>query len=94
MRGPESLEEYLRSYPRLCAAIVALSNGYATPEAAAYLVRHEVPEHPLRARRYLSIGCWPCTQPVEEGQGERSGRWAGSQKTECGIHTFLRTREA
>lgn len=63
-------------------------------EAAAYLVRHDVPEHPLRARRYLSIGCWPCTQPVEEGQDERSGRWAGSRKTECGIHTFLRTREA
>jgi phosphoadenosine phosphosulfate reductase len=63
-------------------------------EARDYLVRHDVPDHPLRARRYLSVGCWPCTQPVEEGQDERSGRWAGSKKTECGIHTFLRTREA
>lgn len=63
-------------------------------EAREYITRHEVPEHPLRARRYLSIGCWPCTQPVEEGQDERSGRWAGSHKTECGIHTFLPTRGA
>jgi phosphoadenosine phosphosulfate reductase len=62
-------------------------------EAREYIARHEVPEHPLRAKRYLSIGCWPCTQPVEDGQDERAGRWAGSHKTECGIHTFLRPRE-
>jgi phosphoadenosine phosphosulfate reductase len=59
-----------------------------------YLQRHGVPEHPLRARRYLSVGCWPCTQPVAEGQDERAGRWAGSSKTECGIHTFLRAKDA
>ena len=35
---------------------------------------------------YPSIGCWPCTAPVEEGEDTRAGRWAGSQKTECGIH--------
>lgn len=51
-----------------------------------YMKRFELPEHPLRARRYLSIGCWPCTSPVEEGQDERSGRWAGRGKTECGLH--------
>jgi phosphoadenosine phosphosulfate reductase len=62
--------------------------------AREYVHRHGVPEHPLRARRFLSIGCWPCTQPVAEGQDERAGRWAGSGKTECGLHTFLRTREA
>ncbi|MBV9510752.1 MAG: phosphoadenylyl-sulfate reductase, partial [Caulobacteraceae bacterium] len=32
-------------------------------------------------------GCWPCTNPVEEGQDARAGRWAGQDKTECGIHT-------
>ncbi len=63
------------------------------PEAQAYVVRHGVPEHPLRAKRYLSIGCFPCTQAVPEGQDERAGRWAGSTKTECGIHTFLRTKD-
>ena len=58
-------------------------------EAQAYMKQHGIEEHPLVARRYLSIGCWPCTQPVEDGQDERAGRWAGSRKTECGIHTFL-----
>jgi phosphoadenosine phosphosulfate reductase len=58
-------------------------------EANAYLETHGIPEHPLKARRYLSIGCWPCTQPVPEGGDERAGRWAGKGKTECGLHTFL-----
>lgn len=61
-------------------------------EAKAYLVDHAIPEHPLVARRYLSIGCAPCTSPVEEGQDERAGRWAGKGKTECGLHTALRPR--
>lgn len=62
-------------------------------EAKAYVVEHAIPEHPLVARRYLSIGCAPCTRPVEEGEDERAGRWAGKGKTECGIHTTLRTRQ-
>jgi phosphoadenosine phosphosulfate reductase len=56
-------------------------------EAEAYLLHHGIPEHPLRARRYLSIGCAPCTRPVEEGDDERAGRWAGQEKTECGLHS-------
>jgi phosphoadenosine phosphosulfate reductase len=63
-------------------------------EAQAYMLAHGIPEHPLKARRYLSIGCWPCTQPVPEGEDERAGRWAGTAKTECGIHTSLKTTEA
>ncbi len=63
-------------------------------EAQQYVVRHGVPEHPLKAKRFLSIGCFPCTQAVPEGQDERAGRWAGSTKTECGIHTFLRAKGA
>lgn len=53
----------------------------------AYIAEHDLPEHPLVSFGYPSIGCWPCTSPVEEGADVRSGRWAGSQKTECGIHT-------
>ncbi len=53
----------------------------------AYIAEHDLPEHPLVSFGYPSIGCWPCTSPVEEGGDIRSGRWAGSQKTECGIHT-------
>ena len=63
-------------------------------EAKAYVIEHGIPEHPLVARRYLSIGCAPCTRPVEEGEDERAGRWAGREKTECGIHLALRPKEA
>lgn len=52
----------------------------------AYVAEHQLPPHPLVAQGFPSIGCWPCTQPVEEGEDVRAGRWAGSQKTECGIH--------
>jgi phosphoadenosine phosphosulfate reductase len=55
-------------------------------EARAYLREHDVPEHPLVSRRYLSIGCAPCTQAVGKEEDERAGRWAFSEKTECGLH--------
>ena len=47
---------------------------------------HDLPRHPLVADGYLSIGCMPCTTRVQEGEDYRAGRWAGSDKTECGIH--------
>ena len=37
-------------------------------------------------RGYASIGCWPCTRPVADGEDPRAGRWAGTDKTECGLH--------
>jgi phosphoadenosine phosphosulfate reductase len=52
----------------------------------AYAAEYDLPAHPLVAQGFPSIGCWPCTNPVEEGQDARAGRWAGSEKTECGIH--------
>jgi phosphoadenosine phosphosulfate reductase len=48
----------------------------------SYIRRHDLPYHPLHDRGYASIGCAPCTRP---GEG-RAGRWAGQDKTECGIH--------
>lgn len=54
-----------------------------------YLEQHDIPTHPLFERGYASIGCAPCTRPILAGEDERAGRWAGSDKTECGIHTFL-----
>ena len=57
-----------------------------------YVVSLDLPKHPLSVRGYPSIGCAPCTKPVEAGGGERSGRWAGSKKTECGIHKAVRAR--
>lgn len=47
-----------------------------------YIHRHDLPYHPLHDQGYDSIGCAPCTQP---GSG-REGRWAGSDRLECGIH--------
>ena len=53
----------------------------------AYAAKFDLPAHPLVAAGFPSIGCWPCTEAIDEGAELRSGRWAGSQKTECGIHT-------
>ncbi len=61
--------------------------NWGKAELEAYTKENDLPAHPLVAFGYPSIGCWPCTNPVEEGQDERSGRWAGSEKTECGIHS-------
>lgn len=55
-------------------------------DVAAYFAAHSLPEHPLKARGYPSIGCAPCTRAVRPGEDARSGRWADSDKTECGIH--------
>jgi phosphoadenosine phosphosulfate reductase len=52
----------------------------------AYVEAHNLPRHPLVADGYLSIGCMPCTERVKDGSDYRSGRWAGSDKEECGIH--------
>ena len=53
-----------------------------------WLLAHDVPYNPLLDRGYKSIGCWPCTRPVDANDDERAGRWGG-QKLECGIHTFM-----
>lgn len=60
--------------------------GWSDEDVAAYAAEHDLPDHPLADRGYPSIGCWPCTRPVAEGDDPRSGRWAGSEKTECGLH--------
>jgi phosphoadenosine phosphosulfate reductase len=59
---------------------------WTTADQADYMRAHRLRENPLVAYGYLSIGCFPCTRPVEPGQDARSGRWAGQAKTECGIH--------
>jgi len=52
----------------------------------AYIYVNEIPYNPLHDAGYPSIGCIPCTRPVREGEEDRAGRWAGSDKLECGIH--------
>ncbi|WP_353859414.1 phosphoadenylyl-sulfate reductase [Azospirillum formosense] len=56
--------------------------------------RRNLPRHPLEADGFLSIGCFTCTERVAPGADPRSGRWAGTAKTECGIHTFKKTGTA
>jgi phosphoadenosine phosphosulfate reductase len=55
-------------------------------DVAGYVQDHDVPLNPLVDRGYASIGCKPCTQPIEDGADPRSGRWAGLDKVECGLH--------
>lgn len=56
-------------------------------DLVGYAHDHSVPVNLLLENGYPSIGCKPCTQPVAPGEDPRSGRWAGSGKVECGIHT-------
>jgi phosphoadenosine phosphosulfate reductase len=53
----------------------------------AYVAEHGVILNPLRQLGYTSIGCAPCTRAVSPGHDPRAGRWAGLDKTECGLHT-------
>ncbi|MDZ4744248.1 MAG: phosphoadenylyl-sulfate reductase [Verrucomicrobiota bacterium] len=65
-----------------------------TKEEVWDFIRKEgIPYNPLHDKGYASIGCWPCTRPVKEGDSERAGRWTGFDKTECGIHTFMEKKK-
>jgi len=63
--------------------------SWTSRETFYYMERHGIPTHPLFDQGYASIGCAPCTRPVLPGENERDGRWAGTGKVECGLHTFL-----
>jgi phosphoadenosine phosphosulfate reductase len=52
------------------------------------IVDHDIPYNPLHDQGYPSVGCWPCTRSVLFGEDERAGRWSGTAKTECGLHTL------
>ncbi len=60
--------------------------AWSDRDLAAYIRDHGVPVNPLVERGYASIGCWPCTRPIAEGEDHRAGRWPGLAKTECGLH--------
>jgi phosphoadenosine phosphosulfate reductase len=56
-------------------------------ELIDYAAEHDIVINPLMNDGYPSIGCAPCTRRVEPGEDPRAGRWAGLDKTECGLHT-------
>jgi phosphoadenosine phosphosulfate reductase len=51
------------------------------------IVREDVPYNLLHDKGYVSIGCQPCTRAIGAGEDERAGRWSGTAKTECGLHS-------
>jgi phosphoadenylyl-sulfate reductase (thioredoxin) len=63
---------------------------WTTADVREYVRAHDVPISPLHDRGYPSIGCMPCTTPVAAGESARAGRWRGSEKTECGLHSRRR----
>jgi phosphoadenosine phosphosulfate reductase len=60
--------------------------GFSALDLSNYMISHHLPSHPLKLQGYRSIGCVPCTSQGGTDEDPRAGRWAGSDKTECGIH--------
>lgn len=59
--------------------------GWTRKQVWDYVAEHNVPYNKLLDKGYASIGCEPCTG-LAAGPDDRSGRWAGREKTECGLH--------
>jgi phosphoadenosine phosphosulfate reductase len=72
---------------------VAPLAAWTDKDIQAYMTKHQLPYHPLLSQGYASIGCWPCTQRPVDPKNPRSGRWAGQDKTECGIHDIGKSKE-
>ena len=63
--------------------------NWSRQEVWQYIQEHQVPYNPLHEEGYPTVGCTHCTKPVEGakiGEYSRAGRWAGTEKTECGLH--------
>ncbi|MEN0128781.1 MAG: phosphoadenylyl-sulfate reductase [Brevundimonas sp.] len=61
--------------------------AWTQDDVDAYVEANNVVLNPLRQIGYASIGCEPCTRAVAPGEDPRAGRWSGTSKTECGLHT-------
>lgn len=77
---------FVESEPNGLFKINPLLN-WSGAQVQAYMQQYHLPVHPLLAQNYRSIGCRPCTRPTRPEENERAGRWAGKEKTECGLHT-------
>jgi len=84
-----------QAYTRVALPVIERVDGkakvnplaaWSTAQIEAEMLRRDLPRHELSLVGYPSIGCAPCTRAVAEGEDPRSGRWAGTGKTECGIH--------
>jgi len=85
----ETEERHVLEDGRIIAKLSPMAY-WTRQEAWDYIRAMDLPYNPLAERGFKSIGCRPCTQPVGADEDERAGRWAGTGKTECGLHTFTR----
>lgn len=90
--GVRVVEGYRVSSGRTIAKVNPLA-AWTRKQVWDYIVDNDLPYNSLMDQGYSSIGCWPCTQPAAPGANERAGRWAGTGKTECGMHVPLMTVE-
>ncbi len=86
--GVRVVEGYRISGGRTIAKVNPLA-GWTRKQVWDYIVDNDLPYNPLMDQGYSSIGCRPCTKPAAPGANERAGRWAGTRKTECGMHQPL-----
>jgi phosphoadenosine phosphosulfate reductase len=91
-RASTELVEYHEVDGRPIVKVFPLAHWGRT-DVWRYIRDNDVAYHPLLDQGYSSIGCWPCTRPTAPGEPERAGRWSGTGKTECGLHTFTLKRE-
>lgn len=84
--GPSRADAKLAEVDRRGLVKINPLVAWSDDEVADYEIANDIIINPLRYQGYPSIGCKPCTSPVQDGADARSGRWAGSAKTECGLH--------
>ncbi len=73
--------------PDRCKVKISPIAKWTDADVEDYISTHGILLNPLLMDGYASIGCRPCTRRLVEGEDARAGRWAGTSKTECGLHT-------
>ena len=72
--------------PRYKIIKIAPMANWTKDDVWNYVEERDVPTNILHQQGFASIGCWPVTRPVQNGEDERAGRWADTDKRECGLH--------
>ncbi|MFZ5817913.1 MAG: phosphoadenylyl-sulfate reductase [Bacillota bacterium] len=86
-RSGVELLEYHEVDGRPLVKVLPLAH-WSRKQVWTYILEHQIPYNQLLDQGYSSIGCQPCTRPTFPGEEERAGRWSGTGKRECGLHTF------
>ena len=86
LEGKQAWMSGLRRSEAATRADARIVATWSDLDVSGYIDDHDVIVNPLVEQGYPSIGCWPCTRPVADGEEPRAGRWADLEKLECGIH--------